>query len=418
MLYVLFCSRIRAKRLAAAIKPSSLPPPPATAFGPTQRALWEQLRESIRFTAQGHNDLSCLLYKVAFAMRIVKGELKQAKRRYQDHKVRLERELQAAQDVVSRAADKSARARAAWLLVEQRGGGVSGQSALSARDYETTARTLDRVGGEYKEAEHLLLLAQRDCEATRRKHDICVGRLCALLERKEKKTSLELQRAFWVLCDWVNSRTVDVSLYVDKVLLTPGVDGLNADAEIRDVIAKLAPEMEVSLSVVSRELSSPVLLAHASNPNTIAVAAAKNGGAAVSAAGGVGVSVSTKGNATVSVSRSNNNATDNTVSYSDNHATHNDDSTVVSTTPTVASNAHTGAAGAAGAVVTAGAVETLEVEYICKLASHMDSVFATAGSVADYLKHICTLLDEVANTEEVTAKTLRKLQLTVKAKYV
>ena len=109
-------------------------------LGRTHSRVWEALKDGARHAALAGTELASLLLKLAFAMRILKGEMKQARRRYADHKARLERELQNAADVVTRATDKCARARAHWSQVE-----TKGHASSTARDFERNATTIDKV---------------------------------------------------------------------------------------------------------------------------------------------------------------------------------------------------------------------------------------------------------------------------------
>ena len=174
--------------------------PRLTAVGSGQARVWDVLKGRVSLHARAYADYLSTVYRCTTELRLEKGELKAAVKRYQDHKLRLDKELVAAADVVSRATAKRSKAAAALQAVEQQQKALE-QQPMNQRQLEATAAAVEKAIRDVKEADHEWSVSERDRVSVQRKHDGCLARMLLLMERKDTNTGLSIKRALNVLAD-------------------------------------------------------------------------------------------------------------------------------------------------------------------------------------------------------------------------
>ena len=174
--------------------------PRLAAVGSSQARVWDVLKGRVALHARAYADYLSTVYRCTTELKLEKGELKAAVQRYQAHKVRLDKELVAAADVVSRAAVKRSKAAAALQAVEQQQKSLE-QQPMNQKQLEVNAAAVERAIRDVKEADHEWNVSERDRVAIQRKHDGCLARMLLLMERKDTNTGLSIKRALNVLAD-------------------------------------------------------------------------------------------------------------------------------------------------------------------------------------------------------------------------
>ena len=158
------------------------------------------MKGRVSLHARSYADYLSTVYRCTTELKLEKGELKAAVKRYQDHKLRLDKELVAAADVVSRASVKRSKAAAALQAVEQQQKTLE-QQPMNQRQLEANAAAVEKAIRDVKEADHEWNVSERDRVAVQRKHDGCLARMLLLMERKDINTGLGIKRALNVLAD-------------------------------------------------------------------------------------------------------------------------------------------------------------------------------------------------------------------------
>jgi len=353
----------KSKRLYALNRTSVFP---IDSVGWTHYIAWDVFKESLKYDATVSSDLSLMLFKLAFAMRIVKGELKQAKKRYSEQYIKLERELQAATDAMLKATDKCNRARQLWDLAETK----SQAFTATARDYERNAQTIDRVGREYKLAEHHRLLAERDLFSTQNKHDISVSRLFVLLERKEKRASAEFQKCFWIIIDWLSAKFLHAHRQTEAVL-TEALARIDDDADMTEITGRLLVAGQ-SLFNVNSLVSNPYAYAPAASQSTVSAA-------------------STETSLVASPSASSHSATASSSSGMDSNASSN----------------LTRSTSSLGTIKRPDFGRDLAIQ-------HMDTLLAHETNCTEFVKALALFFEELSNVEDVTVRMLKRYPFHIK----
>jgi len=174
--------------------------PKLTAVGSSQARVWDVLKGRVSLHARAYADYLSTVYRCTTELKLEKGELKAAVKRYQDHKLRLDKELVAAADVVSRATVKRSKATAALAAVEQQQKALE-QQPMNQRQLEATAAAVEKAIRDVKEADHEWSVSERDRVSMQRKHDGCLARMLLMMERKDTNTGLSIKRALNVLAD-------------------------------------------------------------------------------------------------------------------------------------------------------------------------------------------------------------------------
>ena len=174
--------------------------PKLQAVGSGQARVWDVLKGRVSLHARAYADYLSTVYRCTTELKLEKGELKAAVQRYTVHRLRLDKELVAAADVVSRATVKRSKAAAALQAVEQQQKALESQP-MNQKQLEATAAAVEKAIRDVKEAEHEWSVAERDRVSMQRKHDGCLARMLLLMERKDTNTGLSIKRALNVLAD-------------------------------------------------------------------------------------------------------------------------------------------------------------------------------------------------------------------------
>ena len=174
--------------------------PRLTAVGSGQARVWDVVKGRVSLHARAYADYLSTVYRCTTELRLEKGELKAAVKRYQDHKLRLDKELVAAADVVSKATVKRSKAAAALQAVEQQQKALE-QQPMNQKQLEATAAAVEKAIRDVKEADHEWSVSERDRVSMQRKHDGCLARMLLMMERKDTNTGVSLKRALNVLAD-------------------------------------------------------------------------------------------------------------------------------------------------------------------------------------------------------------------------
>ena len=174
--------------------------PRLTAVGSGQARVWDVMKGQVSLQAKAYADYLSTVYRCITELKLEKGELKAAVKRYQDHKLRLDKELVAAADVVSRATVKRSKAAAALQAVEQQQRALE-QQPMNQKQLEATAAAVEKAIRDVKEADHEWSVSERDRVSMQRKHDGCLAGMLLLMERKDTNTGLSIKRALNVLAD-------------------------------------------------------------------------------------------------------------------------------------------------------------------------------------------------------------------------
>jgi hypothetical protein len=188
------------------------------------------IRNRTNIQSKAYNDMQAVLTKLASDLRVTKGELKHSMRRFADHKASLERELKESNDVLLKAHDKRVRARMAFTTVEN----LSRQSVLKSTTVAVAtvvkeSDKLDRASREFKEAEQLYILADRDRQAKQVKHDVCIARILRLFEKKEKHCGNHLKMAVSVVMDCCQNYLHTAFVAADDQVMTSKKVDVEAD---------------------------------------------------------------------------------------------------------------------------------------------------------------------------------------------
>lgn len=231
---------LKSKKLTTLVRSvPELPTNPSLSSG--QRALWECLKQRGSITSRAYTDFQMVLLKLVSDLNLTKGELKMSITRFREHRIKLEKEVATANDVLLRSMEKKDRTARALLLLQKQlaasptpsgGGGATTSGAfpavvrggggaavassstpdtllspgsisglMSQKQLELQSQQLERISREAKEAEHEYTLNSRNSDAIQRKHDICVSRLLRLFEKKERYCLNELRKTFSVLAE-------------------------------------------------------------------------------------------------------------------------------------------------------------------------------------------------------------------------
>ena len=210
--------------------------PRSLSLSPGQARAWDSCRQRVSAQCRAYSDFLSAVYRAITELKLEKGELKAAVRRYGEHKLKLERELQQAAETVSRALAKRQRASLALAAMEAQQRGLDSAQPLPQKALELNAQQVERAIRDFKEADHEWLISERDRQAEQRKHDGCVARMLLALERRDQQTGLTMKRLLLSLAAAYDLHVIASARKADEALLQ-AVKAVDVNRELLDFIA-------------------------------------------------------------------------------------------------------------------------------------------------------------------------------------